>query len=299
MARPAPASTRAAHIISFLTAHPSRGFTISELVTHLDMNIASAHATLAVLCDCGFLVRDPVHRTYILGPALAVTGFAATQQHPSIVAAIEQADALAAELDMEVGVSAVAGTDVILLARRGPEPPHPTIGYPGDRAPLMAPLGAIFVAWAEDKEVDAWLERGAATDQLAHFYREMLAQMRGSGFSVPMEPIAAASVVAAFTRLRNTPTDEDAEHGLADALQRTSEILISISDLPPAEEISFRTVAAPIFDPIGRVLLAMSISGPDHPVRVDRVRELGRRLTQATAIATHRTHGRPPARLGH
>jgi DNA-binding IclR family transcriptional regulator len=43
------------------------------------MNIASAHATLAVLSDEGFVLRDPVHRTYILGPALAATGFAALE----------------------------------------------------------------------------------------------------------------------------------------------------------------------------------------------------------------------------
>src|SRR6266568_1037470 len=121
MARPAPASVRATDIISFLTAHPSRAFTISELVRHLGMNIASAHATLAVLCDCGFLIRDPVHRTYVLGPAFAVTGFAALEQHPAIEAAIEQAEVLAAELNAEVGVTAIAGRDVIFLARRGPD----------------------------------------------------------------------------------------------------------------------------------------------------------------------------------
>ena len=92
MARPAPASARAANIVAFLTAHAGRGFTISELVDHLGMNISSAHATLAVLCDLGFTLRDPQHRTYVLGPALAVTGFAALEQHPAIEAAISEAE---------------------------------------------------------------------------------------------------------------------------------------------------------------------------------------------------------------
>src|SRR5437879_2440862 len=86
------ASPIAASILSFLTAHPSRVFTISELVKRLGLNIASAHATLAVLDEAGFVLRDPVHRTYILGPALAATGFAAMEQHPAIDAAIEQAE---------------------------------------------------------------------------------------------------------------------------------------------------------------------------------------------------------------
>jgi DNA-binding IclR family transcriptional regulator len=296
MARPAPASTRAANIVSFLTAHPSRGFTISELVQHLGMNIASAHATLAVLCDCGFLVRDPVHRTYILGPALAATGFAAMEQHPAIEAAIEQAEILAAELDVEVGVTASAGKDCVLLARRGPEPPNPTIGYPGDRVPLLAPIGAVFAAWADDKEADAWLERGNATGALAEFYRGILAEVRTRGFSVPMYPISGSAVGDAFRRLRNTPTDEDAEHELAAALQENGELLISLAGLSDSAEILFRSVAAPIFDPIGRVLLSMSISGPDQPSRVDRVLELGHRVAQSATIATRQARGRPPAR---
>src|SRR2546423_14512909 len=111
MARAAPAADRAASIMSLLTANRSRGFTISEIVRHLGMNIASAHATLAVLCDFGFLLRDPVHRTYVLGPALAATGFAALEQHPAIEAAIEAAESLSTELGAEVSVSAVAGRD--------------------------------------------------------------------------------------------------------------------------------------------------------------------------------------------
>ena len=171
MARAAPASTRAVNIVAFLTAHPLRGFTISELAHHLGMNIASAHATLAVLCDGGFLLRDPVHRTYALGPALAVTGFAAMEQHPAIEAAIDQAQLLADELDAEVGVSAIAGRDVIFLARRGPEPLASSIGYPGDRTPLLAPIGAVFMAWADDAAIDAWLERAQLNPPVADLYR--------------------------------------------------------------------------------------------------------------------------------
>jgi DNA-binding IclR family transcriptional regulator len=120
MARPAPAATRAVDVISFLTAHPARGFTLSELVRALGMNVASAHATLAVLDDKGFVVRDPIHRTYILGPALAAVGFATMEQHPAIDAALEQADALSTDLNRTILVAARAGRDAIFVARRGP-----------------------------------------------------------------------------------------------------------------------------------------------------------------------------------
>jgi DNA-binding IclR family transcriptional regulator len=296
MARAAPAAARASSIVSFLTAHPSRGFTLTELVHHLGMNIASAHATLAVLCDAGFLIRDPVHRTYVLGPALTATGFAAQQQHPAVGAAIEQAEELAKELDAEVGVSAIAGRDVIFLARRGPEPLASGIGYPGDRSPLLAPIGAVFMAWADDAAVAAWLERAGAGGALAEFYRDVLAEVRARGFSVPTQAIASPAVSDAMSRLRSEPTDGDAEDELAAALQKNDEMLLTLHRLSGSDEIMFKTVAAPIFDPIGRVLLSISITGPEHLVRVDHVLELGRRLVQSAAIATRHGRGRMPER---
>ena len=294
MARPAPASARAANIVAFLTAHAGRGFTISELVDHLGMNIPSAHATLAVLCDLGFTLRDPQHRTYVLGPALAVTGFAALEQHPAIEAAISEAEKLAVELDAEVGVSAIAGRDVVFVARRGPQPLETGIGYPGDRSPLLAPIGAVFMAWADEATVLAWLERASTNARVHDFYRHALANIRSRGFSVPLPSITPNSVVDAIRRMREQPTDEGAEHELTDALQASDEVLLSFEGLSDSDEISIKTVAAPIFDPIGRVLLSISITGPAHPIRVDHVRALGERLVKSASVATRHARGRVP-----
>src|SRR5262245_35074243 len=249
MARAAPAATRAASILAFLTANPSRGFRISELAEHLGMNLASAHATLAVLCDAGFLLRDPFHRTYVLGPALAVTGFAALDQHPALGAAIDQAELLADELGAEIGVTAIAGRDVIFVARRGePATLGSTIGYPGDRSPLLAPIGAIFMAWADDDAVAEWLTRAELPSRLADTYREILREIRERGFSVPMPPIGSPAVQDAMSRVRSDPTDRDAEHHLADVLQQGDEMLVSLDRLSGSDAIVFKTIAAPIFD---------------------------------------------------
>jgi DNA-binding IclR family transcriptional regulator len=259
------------------------------------MNLASAHATLAVLCDAGFLLRDPVHRTYVLGPALAVTGFAALEQHPAVEAAIEQAELLAGELGGEIGVTAIAGRDVIFVARRGgPGPLAASIGYPGDRSPLLAPIGAIFMAWADDDAIDDWLARAELPARVADSYRAILAEIRARGFSVPMPPIGSPAVQDAMTRVRREPTDPKAEHHLADVLQQADEMLVSLDRRSGSDEIVFKTIAAPIFDPIGRVLLSLSITGPDHPVAVDEVLQLGHRLAQAAAVATRQVRGRAP-----
>ena len=296
MPRPAPAADRAAGIVSFLTAHPSRGFTISELVEHLGMNLASAHATLAVLSDHGFVIRDPVHRTYTLGPALVATGFAALEQHRAVAAAIEQAELLAAELDREVGLTAVAGRDVIFLARRGPEPLAASIGYPGDRTPLLAPIGAVFMAWADDAAVDEWLARASLDAEAADSYRRVLDDIRARGYSVPMRPFGEPEMADAISHLRDDPAAPDAEQRLTDVLHELPELLLHFDDLADTDKILYKTVAAPIFDPIGRVLLSLSVTGPEHPVPVEDVLVLGRRLIRSAAAATREGRGRVPER---
>jgi len=294
MARAAPAASRAVSIVTFLTANPLRAFRISELAGHLGMNIASAHATLAVLEDAGFVVRDPVHRTYVLGPALAATGTAALEQHPAIDAAIAQAELLADELGAEVGVSAVAGTDVILLARRAPRMVGSAIGYPGDRSPLLAPIGAVFLAWADAASVDAWLDRASVADPLASKYRVVLSGIRSQGFSVPLGAIESPAVVDAMLLLRGRPADDRAERDVARALHDADEILLSLDELAGSDVITYKSVVAPIFDPIGRVLLSLGVTGPDHPVAVDDVLALGRRVVRAAAVATRQARGRAP-----
>jgi DNA-binding IclR family transcriptional regulator len=260
------------------------------------MNIASAHATLAVLSAEGFIIRDPIHRTYILGPALAATGFAAHEQHPAINAAIQQADILAAELDSEIGVSALAGRDVVFLARRGPTPPTTSVGYPGDRTPLLAPIGAIFMAWADDSTVTAWLERAAVAGAVADQYRRLLAEIQSLGFSVPLQSIASPAVSKAMKRVREEPTDEHAQDQLTGVFRHGDEMLLLLQGLAMTDEVTFQTVAAPIFDPMGRVLLSMSITGPEHPVPVEQVMQLGRRLLQSATVATRQGRGRRPER---
>ncbi len=298
MARPAPASARAADIISFLTAHPGRGFTISELARHLSLNIASAHATLAVLSDCGFVDRDPVHRTYVLGPALAATGLAAMEQHPQIGAAIGQAEALAGLVGLETGVMAAAGRDAIMLARRGPARPGSGRGYPGDRSPLLAPMGAVFIAWEDEEVIARWLERAGLSGPSAHMYRRVLAQVRERHFSVALLPLSAPAVTSAIDQIRDEPVDEAGERRLAQALLGQAllgqEGILSLDGLAESAEVTFLALAAPVFDPGGRALLSLYLTGPPRPVSVRRIVELGTQLAEAAATATRETRGRMP-----
>jgi hypothetical protein len=69
---------------------------------------------------------------------------------------------------------------------------------------------------------------------------------------------------------------------------------LPLDGLAGTDEITYTAIAAPVFDPIGSVLLSLSIAGPPHPVRAERVFELGERLAEEAAIATRQTKGRMP-----
>jgi DNA-binding IclR family transcriptional regulator len=266
-------------VISFLTAHPARGFTLSELVRALGMNVASAHATLAVLDDTGFVVRDPIRRTYILGPALAAVGFATMEQHPAIDAALEQADALSTELNRTILVAARAGRDAIFVARRGPEVSGEIPGHPGDKVPLKAPVGAVFVAWASDSVIELWLARAAAGPAEAIHYRGVLGEIRSRGYAVPLR--------ASHPQATNAPGE--ASHG-------PDERLDALDRLASDRFVRVRTIAAPIFDAVGQVQLALSITGGEEPMTALEVHRLGQRLMRTTDAVTERTRGIAPSR---
>ena len=109
-----------------------------------------------------------------------------------------------------------------------------------------------------------------------------------------MHRIVAPAVLDAMAQVRSEPTDDDAEHHLTDVLQQTDEMLIALDPLSVSDEIMYKTVAAPIFDPMGRVLLSLSITGPEDAVPVNEVLKLGRRLVQSAATATRHARGRVP-----
>ncbi len=172
----------------------------------------------------------------------------------------------------------------------------PSIGYPGDRTPLLAPIGAVFMAWADDAAVDEWLARAALGVDDAESYRRVLTDIHARGFSVPMRPLGGPEMADAISHLRDDPAAPDAEQHLADVLQGLPELLLHFDDLPATGKVLYKTVAAPIFDPIGRVLLSLSVTGPEGPVPVDEVLELGRRVVRSAAVATRQGRGRAPER---
>jgi DNA-binding IclR family transcriptional regulator len=158
MARPALSAIRALGVLNFLASHAPDQFTLSDLSTRLEINLASTHAVLAVLEAGGYVVRHPRLRTYRLGPSVVALGSAALECHPAIDHARDEARRLSEELDLGVAVTALAGQDIVFLGRVGEHRARDIEAYVGQRIPLVPPVGAVFVAWQEPED---WLARAA------------------------------------------------------------------------------------------------------------------------------------------
>ena len=157
MPRPAPAARRAVQILELLTTHAVDALSLSEIARRLSLNVASTHTVLAVLEEAGYVVRHPTRRTYGLGPALVAAGDAALRRYPAIDAARDEIRRLSAELDVELLITAIAGTRIVALARAGRR--HPLGLEVGGSVPYAPPLGSVFAAWQPAEEITAWLAR--------------------------------------------------------------------------------------------------------------------------------------------
>ena len=74
MAAPVPAVARAARILDAMADAPRRRFTAAELASALGIHRATCFSIVSCLTGLGLLVRDPIRKTYALGPGLVHLG---------------------------------------------------------------------------------------------------------------------------------------------------------------------------------------------------------------------------------
>lgn len=256
LARPALSASRTVAVLNFLAAHSAEEFTLSDLVARLDINLASAHALLAVLTEAGYVTRHPRLRTYSLGPIVVAIGNAALDRHPAIAKAHEEARRLSDELGLGVAVTALAENDIVFLERVGEHRARDIGIQVGQRFPIVPPFGAVFAAWHDP---EAWLARAEDRPEM----EAVLDDVRSRGW-------AAA--------LGNPPsTDYQA-----------------LAALNPRRTYDVVMIAAPVFGPSGDAIVSITLLGMEPSLPAQQVMALGERVRDAGLVATLRSGGRAP-----
>ncbi len=296
MARPAPAASRAIQILDLLVTHPTERFTLTELVRRTGMSLGSAHATLAVLEGSGHVSRNATTRAYSLGPALVVAGVVALEHHPAISAARQVIEPLAAELDVEVLVSARTVDEIIFVARSGQ---HSAFGpgvREGERVPLLPPLGAVFLAWSEDHEIEQWLKRSPDHSSAAiSRYQASLDLARTRGFAVTASSNTQRLLGERTYSLSDSPSNAELRNDVAELFAVLATEDYPIVDLTANSRFDVSTIAAPVFGADGEVIAAISATGFPPGLDAETVINAGTKIRDAAAIATRSSRGRFPS----
>ncbi|MEX5632677.1 IclR family transcriptional regulator [Parafrankia sp. FMc2] len=299
MARPAPGVERTVALITFLSRHPGRPFSLSELARQLDLNKATAHAMLAALTDSGWLLRDTAHKTYRLGAALVpIGGAAAGADRHALELARPHMLRLSDELGVQVVASTVLGDDIVVLAVEGhAAAPNDFGSRPGSRIPLSPPLGTVFVAWSDAGDVEQWLRRLSPRldGHRLGVYRNAIRVIRRRGYTVALDDDWRHDLSRALGVFADSYGDTEVRTAVERVIQAMSdEDKYLLVDLDGIEAQQFSLISAPVFDTTGRVCLAISLTGFATRLHSQQIAAYGRRLAGATMAITRHIGGHPP-----
>lgn len=296
--RPSPQTERVVNLFEHLAGDGSRGMTLAEVSRRLSVHKASCHSMLSELLQAGWLLRDPVRKTYHLGPALVRLGREAADRYPALV----MARSAMAELSDATGAHCVAFsvTDdcstVVdqVRSRSGGGHPMPI----GTQFPHRPPYGASIVAWAGPDARERWL--AALPEDVRGRYREAVtaAQQRGYAVGLHILPDLRLQELALIVRsaeVRSSRLSRLAQE-LTDELIR-QEQWFPVS-LAPDRTYEVSHIDSPILGPGARIALILSLVPSAEPMSGAAVTRLGeqlvaatRRLSAALATESHLSEG--------
>jgi DNA-binding IclR family transcriptional regulator len=294
MVQPALAATRALSILDFFAAHPGQVFTLSELADALHINLASALSVLTALTDSGYLVRHPRRKTYEIGPVLVGVGAAALLRHRVVALARDEMVGLAADLETECVVSTTVGGRIVILAVEGRPQLASSDVRPGQRLPVVPPVGQVFLAWSGASEIDAWLRRlgGRANPAWQDHLRSALAVVARRGYSIGLEHDRRTRLGEVTAQLADHPHDPALLAEL-DAVVASFDHEYELLEPEPDTVYDVAFIAAPVFDSDSRVELAITVNGL-HQVTGRDVVNHAERLGSVTRQLTKINDGRRP-----
>ncbi|MGI5132459.1 flavin reductase [Pseudonocardia sp. CA-107938] len=195
-------------------------------------------------------------------------------------------EAVSRELGVECVVLAAVDGDVVMIAAAGVDaridsPAGRLRTHVGSTFPLVAPLAAVFTAWAGPEEQRRWVAEGtrlAGTD-VTDLAIEAMEAVRGRGCE-----IATGREVA--ERFRRTAIGEETA-GFEQVVREVVARRDSALRLPLDQLSDVATLLVPVRDGTGRVVLSLGIVNLTGQENHEQLHRCLRRLEEAADRATH------------
>ncbi|OHV03422.1 IclR family transcriptional regulator [Mycobacterium talmoniae] len=280
--RPSPQTERVVNLFEHLAGVGSQGLSLAEVSRRLSVHKASCHSMLAELLRAGWLLRDPVAKTYHLGPAMVRLGREAAGRYPALVLARPAMAELSAATGAHCIAFAVSDdySTVVdqIRSRHGGGDPMPI----GTQFPHRPPYGASILAWAGPDAREQWLS--ALPEDVRDRYRRALAAAKRRGYAVglhilPDLRLRELALIVRSAEVRSTRLSQLAQ-ALTDELIHTEEWFPTSLATDRSYEVSH--IDSPILDSGSRIALMLSLVPSTEPLTGAAVTRLGTQLSAAT-----------------
>jgi len=282
VSRPALSASRSIDVIELLALFPQRRFTLSQIAQATQINIASLHAVLKRLSDRGYVVRCPDKKTYGLGPSLIGIGQAALESQPIVARVKRAADELLRELGIPVLLCTVVGEELLALVSLKDASGRTPGMRPGERLPLVAPIGAPFLAWASEAAIAAWIARrtSPAGAHVVDQWRRDLELTRQRGYQVILRSCdvpTVASLMAEMAAGRRSPDYRDELTKMINSIEHHKTQPETIVD---DELYDVMLIASPLFDQNGGAAFNLCLGGFPQRLTGAALTQYAERLTR-------------------
>lgn len=295
--RRSPPAQRVVTVIDALAARPGTRMGLSEIARVTRISKATCLGIVNELCDAGWLVRSGDPKAYSLGPALLAAGTAAQRSHAALALARPSLRRLADELGAVCTASTVMGGDVVVLARVGDDTIAPAV-RPGQTFPFAPPSGVMFVAWEDDRRVEAWLSSVPLTTDTAAIaeLRAVVAACRRQGFLVETLGDFNLGLYSRLAELLDELPERYAEvvEQMMSTITQQDYIRYLTDDLRPRETYAVSHVCAPVLDADAHTHLLLAVFLMRTAVPYGELRRCADALVEAASAVTTAIGGRDP-----
>jgi DNA-binding IclR family transcriptional regulator len=287
-------AARAVAIVEFLASRPDQTFSLSEIARRCALRKSTAYKILGELHASGWLTRWPTDLRYGLGPKLIVIGRAASQVAPEVHLARPLMDELAAEFQRECVFSMAVADQILILDSTGGVGLRASAFQPGGQAPLVAPFGAVFMAWQEkDVRMDWYARSGLRDPDRVKQMEEVLAETVRRGYLVTVESDFQQELSQVMRAVSESTTVQEMRNLLKERLASLSTIAYlggGHSDVDGSRVVE--SLQAPVFDVDGVSRYCLAVAKLDRPYDSEILTRSGKRIRVAAdklsrAIATH------------
>ena len=166
--------------------------------------------------------------------------------------------------------------------------------YVGQRVPFLPPLGALFVAWAGEEEIQTWLDRLAPLPSAGvKLLQGELAGVRERGYSLGRAAHWHLLFNHAVRSLADQPASAPRHKELSDIIQELGREDYQISQLDPGQHYVLRSIAVPVFDSNAAVVANISTTSGKELLPEEILRIVST-LRDSATVVSKQANGRFP-----